>query len=142
MRDNLIASALISATTRLTRRADFQRASRGLRVWANPFALQFVQRSDPAEGDIARVGFTVTKKIGNSPIRNRIRRRLREAIRLAGNLAAEPDHDYVLMAKREALGRDFSKLIEDVERAFKQARDKKSAKTSARPRSADKDRQR
>ena len=66
---------------RLKRRAEFQRAGKGRRVGASGFTMQANARvsSDAAEGP--RFGLTVTKKIGNSPARNRIRRRLREAMR-------------------------------------------------------------
>jgi ribonuclease P protein component len=106
---------------RLLRRADFQRAARGRRAQTAGFTLQANRRADEAGGPhVARVGFTVTKKIGNSVVRNRIRRRLREAIRLAGALEARPDHDYVVMARREALARPFEALISDLTRAFVQ----------------------
>jgi ribonuclease P protein component len=107
---------------RLKRRAEFQRVSRGRRAQAETFTLQANPRADsgaaPADG--ARVGFTVTKKVGDAVERNRIRRRLKEALRRAGAVAPSPGHDYVLMARREALTRPFAALIADIERAFAQ----------------------
>ncbi|HEY1943599.1 MAG TPA: ribonuclease P protein component [Roseiarcus sp.] len=106
---------------RLRRRAEFQRVSRGRRTQAESFTLQANARADgDAAGPQPRVGFTVTKKVGGSVERNRIRRRLREALRLAVAIAPSPGHDYVLMARREALTRPFSALIADIERAFAQ----------------------
>jgi ribonuclease P protein component len=86
------------------------------------FALQSNRRAAPP-GDApdakgARVGFTVTKKIGGAVVRNRIRRRLKEAVRLTPNLEARHDHDYVLMAQREALKRRFDLLQADLVKAF------------------------
>ncbi|MGO9771202.1 MAG: ribonuclease P protein component [Roseiarcus sp.] len=104
---------------RLRRRAEFQRVSRGRRAQAQSFTLQANRRAD-ARAALARVGFTVTKKIGDAVERNRIRRRLKEALRRAGAVAPSPDHDYVLMARREALTRPFAELIADIERAFAQ----------------------
>jgi ribonuclease P protein component len=52
-------------------------------------------------------------------VRNRIRRRLKEALRAARPLEDEADHDYVLIARREALGRSFAALVEDVREAFR-----------------------
>ena len=70
----------------------------------------------------ARVGLTVTKSVGGAVERNRVRRRLKEALRAAQPLEAEGDHDYVLMARREALGRRFAALVDDVRNAFRAAR--------------------
>jgi ribonuclease P protein component len=105
---------------RLTRRAEFLRASRGRRKSAGAFTLQSAGRED-ADGDRlgARVGLTITKKVGNAVVRNRIRRRLKEALRAALPLEARDDHDYVLMARREALSRDFAALVADLKDAFR-----------------------
>ena len=65
-----------------------------------------------------RVGLTVTKKIGNSVVRNRIRRRLREALRGPPALEALPDHDYVLVARPAALTMRFEALAGEIRRAF------------------------
>jgi ribonuclease P protein component len=103
--------------SRLRRRADFQRAARGRRARLEAFSLQANRRGAPDPLG-ARVGFTVTKKVGGAVVRNRIRRRLKEALRLSRNLETRPDHDYVVMAQREALGRRFDLLLTDLERAF------------------------
>jgi ribonuclease P protein component len=73
-------------------------------------------------GASARVGLTVTKSVGGAVERNRVRRRLKEALRAAAPLEAEGDHDYVLMARREVLGRRFAALVDDVRTAFRAAR--------------------
>jgi ribonuclease P protein component len=57
-----------------------------------------------------RFGFTVTKQCGGAVQRNRIRRRLKEALRLLNPLPARPGHDYVIVARPEALGMPFSAL--------------------------------
>ena len=127
---------------RLTRRAEFQRVSRGRRKAAEAFSLQSARRED-AEGERlgARVGLTVTKKVGNAVVRNRIRRRLKEALRAAAPLEAREDHDYVLMARREALSRAFAALVGDLRDAFrawradmKTGRRRKSSRTAAKDR--------
>lgn len=77
-----------------------------------------------AEDAVPRFGFTVTKKTGGAVERNRIRRRLKEAVRLAGK-SANPGVDYVLIGRRAALDRDFNALLADLASAF--------AKAGARP---------
>ena len=107
---------------RLTRRAEFQRVSRGRRVPAESFTLQSRRREESDAVSGARIGLTVTKGVGGAVERNRVRRRLKEALRAAAPLETEGDHDYVLMARREALGRRFAALVDDVRDAFRAAR--------------------
>ena len=105
---------------RLRRRAEFQRVSRGRRRASEAFTLQAATRppDEPAEG-MARVGFTVTRKVGNAVVRNRVRRRLKAALGAAAPLEAAADCDYVLMARREALARPFAVLVDDLRAAFR-----------------------
>jgi len=65
-----------------------------------------------------RLGFTVTKKVGNAVVRNRTRRRLREAARLL--LAETPavGADLVLVGRDSTRGRKFTLLIDDLRRAL------------------------
>ncbi len=109
---------------RLTRRAEYQRVSRGRRLSVPTFTLQSRRREETEKEAVpcARVGLTVTKAVGGAVVRNRIRRRLKEALRAARPLEAEGDHDYVLMARRDALGRRFAALVDDVRTAFRAAR--------------------
>ena len=78
--------------------------------------MQALDRHDAAA---PRIGFTVTKKTGNSVERNRIRRRLRAAAKNVMSAAGKPGFDYVLVARREALAASFEALIKDLERALK-----------------------
>ncbi len=114
----------LGPTGRLTRRAEFKRVSQGRRLPAETFTLQSRRREEAENGAVsgARVGLTVTKAIGGAVQRNRVRRRLKEALRAAQPLEAESDHDYVLMARREALGRRFAALVDDVRNGFRAAR--------------------
>ena len=91
---------------RLTKRSQFLRAARGKRTGRSGFVLHAV----PSEGAEPGVGFTVTKAMGNAPERNRIKRRLREAARACAP-AFHPQHDYVLVGRREALSEPFARLV-------------------------------
>ena len=98
-----------AAPKRLRRRAEFLRAaSSGLARSLAAFKIQMAVRDD-AEGE-PRFGFTVTKKTAGAVSRNRIRRRLREALRLGGALAAMKGCDYVFVARRAALTAPFEDL--------------------------------
>jgi ribonuclease P protein component len=107
---------------RLTKRAEYQRVSRGRRIAVETFTLQSRRReATDLEAANARVGLTVTKRVGGAIERNRVRRRLKEALRAAAPLEAERDHDYVLVVRRDALGRRFAALVDDVRNAFRAA---------------------
>ncbi len=100
---------------RLRQRADFLAAATGLKVSAGAFVLQARRRSDDGP---ARVGFTVSKKVGNAVERNRVRRRLREIVRLSP-LPLLSGHDYVLVGRRAALTLPFSRIAQDYQGALK-----------------------
>jgi ribonuclease P protein component len=101
---------------RLTRRADFLATAGGNKAPAGAFVLQARARGDAAP---ARVGFTVTRKTGNAVERNRIRRRLREIVRLSGDAAMQQGHDYVLIGRRSALNAPFDKMTDEFTRAVR-----------------------
>jgi ribonuclease P protein component len=94
---------------RLKKRAEFLRVARGSRVGRSAFSLQANDRDIEDPG----IGFTVTKQAGNSPERNRIRRRLRAAA-AACESGFQPQHDYVLVGRREALSIDFGRLVHEL----------------------------
>ena len=109
---------------RLKKRKDYVKVARGARTPRRGFLLQSLRRSDGAEdeaGADARFGFTVTKKMGNAVVRNRIRRRLREAVRLAGAAVADPRRDFVLVGRRPALDMPFADLVAEVVGAVRAA---------------------
>lgn len=99
---------------RLKRRADFLRAAKGRRAHLPAFTLQGAPSGLPD----ARIGFTLTRKVGGSVIRNRARRRLKEAVRLAGDLPVMAGYDYVIVGRVEALRRPFAALKGDLARAI------------------------
>ena len=75
-------------------------------------------RINPAAGDSARVGLTVTKKLGGAVKRNRMRRRLRAAAREVFPHYARPGADYVLIARGAAESRSYAAILDDMKRAL------------------------
>lgn len=96
---------------RLLVRADFLAAAKGRRRHGVAVVLQSLARRDASAPP--RVGYTVTKKVGNAVVRNRIRRRLRAAV-VQGDLPLKAGHDYVLVARRAALTLPFADLLNDL----------------------------
>ena len=103
---------------RLKRRSDFRAVASGARVSGKAFVLQARQR---AENGAIRIGFTVSRQVGDAVERNRVRRRLREVVRLSAAARAEglnPGHDYVLIGRRAALTAPFGELMQDFNAAL------------------------
>jgi ribonuclease P protein component len=105
---------------RLRQRADFLAVANGARVNSPAFVLQRLDRQSLDHDDRGpiRIGFTVTKKNGNAPERNRIRRRLRELVKRLDPVSMQPHHDYVLVGRRDALSRGFATMLDDLRMAF------------------------
>lgn len=101
---------------RLKRRAEFLRAaSKGRKAAVHGLVLQALTRDD---GHVARIGFTVTKKVGNAVVRNRTRRRLKEAARLLLRERPVSSVDLVLIGRDTTRSRRFTDLIDDLRRAL------------------------
>jgi ribonuclease P protein component len=98
---------------RLKNRSAFRAVASGRRISKPGFVLQ-ARETGEHKGRPPRFGFTVTKRIGNAVVRNRIRRRLKEAVRHAGAERGQPNTDYVLVGRRAALSLDFDRLIADL----------------------------
>ena len=67
----------------------------------------------PGEEEYSRIGITVSGKIGHAVVRNRIRRRIREAVRLSEEKFL-PGWDIVFVARKPAAQADYRELEESV----------------------------
>lgn len=108
-----------SKLARLRKRSEFLAVQRGEKRRGRLFLLEVLKRGDDGP---PRVGLTVTKKTGNAVKRNRIRRRLREALRLhaAGDMA--PGNDYVIVGREELASAPFGEIAAELSRRIRGTR--------------------
>jgi len=103
----------------LTRRPDFLLANNGRRA-AQPGFVLLVRPRDDADATM-RVGFTVTKKIGNAVVRNRMKRRLRALARELLPVRGVVGADHVLIGRQGGVERPFNQLRCELVRALDRA---------------------
>ena len=114
---------------RLRQRADFLAAATGFKAPAAAFVLQVRKRRDTGP---ARFGFTISKKVGNAVERNRVRRRLREIVRLSAAGRLRAGHDYVLIGRRAALNLPFVRMTQDFEGALRRIHTRRNGNMESR----------
>ena len=111
-----MAPARKARADRLTRRAEFLLvAGQGRKAPMPGLVLQALSRGDAAP---ARLGFTVTKKVGNAVVRNRTKRRLRAAAREVLAEAPLCSVDLVLIGRDGTRTRPFEALKDDLRAAL------------------------
>lgn len=102
---------------RLKKRKEFLfLAARGRKAPVSGLVLQLVRRNDTGA---ARIGFTVTKKVGNAVVRNRVRRRLREVVRNVERDTPLNGLDLVLIGRAATQARPFDALVSDFRKALR-----------------------
>ncbi len=110
-------SARFPKSARLLKHADFQHVyEQGRRQFSANMTFFYLPRTDGA-AQAPRIGFTVSRALGGAVTRNRIRRRVREAVRR--NFATlTPAVDVVINPKKSAMRADFAALEREVAAAF------------------------
>jgi len=105
------------APERLRKRRDFLAVARGVFRPMPHVVVQMRPRGDDAGP--ARIGFTVTRKVGKAVVRNRARRRLREVVRQLPPGLLRPGHDYVFIARDSTATCDFAELMQQTAQALR-----------------------
>lgn len=107
----------------LRKRSEFLRVTKGCDSWVTPaFIIQLYKRAP--EGPF-RYGITASRKVGGAVERNRAKRRLRALLRQVLPLLGSPGNDYVLIARKEVLRRDFFLMCQEFEHALAKLHGKK-----------------
>ncbi|MGB3739915.1 MAG: ribonuclease P protein component, partial [Pontixanthobacter sp.] len=97
------------------------RANGGMRVARPGFVLLAYPNADAGK----RYGITVTKRIGNAVVRNRMKRRFRALLWDALPDEGLPDHDHILIGRDGGIERDFAKLQSELSAALTRLREGK-----------------
>lgn len=114
---------------RLKTRRDFLRVAKTGKKWVSPGLIVQVDDNARADSDRAlRVGFTVSKKVGNAVERNRVRRRLRAAAETVLPLEGRDGRDYVVIGRKAALKRSFDDLTQDLVTAVRKVERRRGEK--------------
>ena len=104
------------AIVRLKKRPDFLAAAKAFNCARGAVVAQARHRGDGSP--LIRIGFTATRRIGGAVVRNRAKRRLREAARLVAPLHARPGCDYVFIARGGTVSRPWAPLLDDMKSAL------------------------
>ena len=101
---------------RLRKSKDFAAARCGGRSWADRRLVLIARRTG---GEHCRFGFSVSKRVGNAVVRNRVKRRLKEAARVELLPRLEPGWDFVVIARKDAADADYWRLSRSLSRLFR-----------------------
>ena len=100
---------------RLKKRADFLACAKAPACARGAVLVQARPRDDQP---LVRAGFTATKRVGGAVVRNRAKRRMREAARRLLPDHGEPGFDYVFIARGGLVARPWDRLLDDMKSAL------------------------
>jgi ribonuclease P protein component len=120
----------------IRKRADFLAANRGRRFATPGFVLLVQDRRD--DNPAIRLGITITKKVGNAVIRNRMRRRFRELARELLGKHGKSGADHILIGRGDGIERDFETLRSEMKKALIKLAEKNRSAEPVETRPADK----
>lgn len=120
----LLEACSVSVLPRLKQRPEFLRVAATGQKWVAPGLIVQVRKRTFGETNTndARIGFTVSRKVGNSVKRNRVRRRLKAAAADIMTKHAQGGTDFVIIGRKSTLKRPFTALIADMTMALKKLR--------------------
>ena len=108
----------MAPVVRLKKRSEFLHVAGKGRRWTTPGLILQALPDPDAHAVPPRVGFTASRRVGMAVLRNRARRRLKEAVRRVMTDHAAPG-DYVVIARTATIGRPFPDLVGDLETALR-----------------------
>ncbi|MFW6305881.1 MAG: ribonuclease P protein component [Bacillota bacterium] len=101
---------------RLKKKRDFNRVyNRGKSLATGNLVLYYF----PNNLSENRVGFSISKKIGKAVVRNKIRRRLKEILRIKKNI--KKSYDFIIIARKPVTGLDYTGMERDIDKLFRRA---------------------
>ncbi len=107
--------AAVRGEQHLTRKKEFDLVYNEGKTWAD---REIVVKALPNGLELSRYGFTVSRRVGNAVVRNRVKRLLREIIR---QTPLQPGWDIIFIARTTAAEADFNNLGESVRKLLLQA---------------------
>ena len=104
---------------RLRKSRDFEAARREGKSWADRRLVLVARRTD---AEHSRFGFSVSKRVGNAVVRNRVKRRLKEAARSEFLPRLTSGWDFVVIARKDAANADYWRLYRSMRRLFRRSK--------------------
>ena len=104
---------------RLRKPRDFAAVRHEGKSWADRLLVLVARRTDRQH---CRFGFSVSKRVGNAVVRNRVKRRLREAARVEFLPRLESGWDFVVIARKDAADADYRRLNRSLMRLFRRSK--------------------
>lgn len=101
---------MLPTSNRLRSNRDFRKIYARGRSYPNPICVLYVLPREPEESSGLRIGFVTSKKLGGAVARNRIKRRLREAVRLMLPKLTSLPYDLIFVGRSRAKAADWEEI--------------------------------